>query len=290
MGEQVKGEPNQFRPRAVLALGYGFLAPGLGQLYCGRTVRALACVVVPVFGSLLVYNRLFVHAAVRAGLIVLLLVALFQIWSVVDAARCAAQAPAHTQRWFQRWYSIAAFGLLFTLLSEEAFTVVTENFASFRIPSASMEPALEPDDSFIVDRGYYHYLKPKRGDVAVVYTDPIPTDDGAPVVTVKRIVALAGDRIEVRGRTVLLNGAPVSEPYAVYSEGGTVDFPPQQVPAGTVFLLGDNRDSSEDGRTWTPHFTPLHALLGRATVIYFNSSRPARIGLPIAHTGPVAAR
>jgi signal peptidase I len=97
---------------------------------------------------------------------------------------------------------------------------------------------------------------------------------------VKRVIGLENDLVEIRGHEVLVNGSPLHEPYATWN-GLTVDAPyhfgPQRVPAGKVFVLGDNRDNSEDSRMWADPFVSLSQVLGKAVMVYWSSAQDSRV-------------
>jgi len=171
-----------------------------------------------------------------------------------------------------------------------------------RIPSASMEPTLLVGDFLLMDKqtGDGGWLLPRatirRGDV-VVFHDPV--DDPA-VHLVKRVIGIPGDRIHLRDGVVYRNGQPLKEPYAVYREAAANryrdDFPDLQtmqarvnpnwwirlrglvhdgevtVPADSYFVMGDNRNDSEDSRYWG--FVPKAAIVGRPVLIYFSWRQP----------------
>ncbi|MGH7118193.1 MAG: signal peptidase I [Acetobacteraceae bacterium] len=171
----------------------------------------------------------------------------------------------------------------------------------FRIPSVSMVPTLRVGDFLMVDKqafepeGHLGWLLPPstfhRGDLVVFHYPVEPA-----MHLVKRVVALPGDRIHLQDGHVWINGAPLSEPYAFYSPSGTDDFrdnfpslreadpnlDPQwwmelrrsvvngelTVPPGKLFVLGDNRNDSEDSRYWG--FVPEGDVVGRPFIVYFS--------------------
>lgn len=102
----------------------------------------------------------------------------------------------------------------------------------------------------------------KRGDVICFH---YPRDPSRSFV--KRVVGLPGETIEVRDQEVLINGAPLSEPYVSpeYNQLPT-HFGPAVVPEGSVFVLGDNRDHSNDSRAWGS--VPLSLVYGKVLLRY----------------------
>lgn len=165
---------------------------------------------------------------------------------------------------------------------------------AFKIPSGSMIPTLMIGDHILVSKfSYglrapfvkkmlYRYSQPERGDV-VVFTrvdDPSTIDDESEINIIKRVVGLPGDTVEVRGTKVYINNAIYPESYARWEEGGIREgnFGPEKVPAGHVFLLGDNRDHSKDSRFWYDPFLEMERIKGRALIIYWSWDSLKRIG------------
>jgi signal peptidase I len=119
-----------------------------------------------------------------------------------------------------------------------------------------------------------------------VFTRPLAPDasgDEAGINIIKRVAALPGETVEVRGRKLFINGRSIEEPYARWAEGGLPEgeFGPMAVPANCIFLLGDNRDHSKDSRFWQDHFLPLDYVKGRALFIYWSKHNLNRIGTAI---------
>ncbi len=179
-----------------------------------------------------------------------------------------------------------------------------------RIPSVSMVPTLLVGDLLLVDKQSFapsgeldRLLLPsarvRRGDLVVFHA---PGQDSPPehAYLVKRVVGLPGDRLRLREGRVLLNGQPLAEPYAFYApalpnnfrddfpslreadpnvEPGwwielrrTVSHGELTIPAKSYFVLGDNRNDSEDSRYWG--LVPRDAMVGRPLVVYFSQREP----------------
>lgn len=155
------------------------------------------------------------------------------------------------------WLVLLAVGLTAALALR---TFVVEPFF---IPSPSMLPALRPGDRVVVDKLRYRFSEPKRGDV-VVFDKPANAGGSAEVKNlIKRVIAVPGDEIEARQGVVYRNGAVLSEPYL---RPGTVttDIARQEVPADRYWVMGDNREVSEDSRLFGP--VPVSTLTGRALI------------------------
>ena len=161
-----------------------------------------------------------------------------------------------------------------------ALVIRTFVVQAFKIPSGSMLPTLQIGDHLLVNKFVYGprlvvpltqwslghlpgWRQPRAGDV-IVFIYPRERDKDF----IKRVVAVAGQTIEVHGTTVKIDGQPVEDPHAHYSKRDHVDSGPYTVPPGHVFVMGDNRDESYDGRFWGP--VPLDDVKGLAMVIYWS--------------------
>ncbi len=151
---------------------------------------------------------------------------------------------------------------------------------AFKIPSSSMEPTLLVGDHILVSKFIYglripftdarwpHFKDPKPGDVIVFI---FPNDRSKDFI--KRVIAVGGDTVEVREKQVFVNGVPVENPHAHFFGNrmnvrrGT--FGPVEVPPGHLFVMGDNRDFSQDSRFWG--FVPVQDVKGEAFLIYYSS-------------------
>jgi len=152
-----------------------------------------------------------------------------------------------------------------------AAVIRTFLFQPFYIPSGSMEPTLMPGDRIIVNKLVYRFGEPKRGDV-VVFKYPLDIQKDY----IKRIVAVGGERIGAKGSRLFINNDQISEPYlptahAYHAYHAYNDFGPADVPAGTYFVLGDNRNNSQDSRIWGP--LPKRYIVGEAVVIFWPLDR-----------------
>lgn len=136
-------------------------------------------------------------------------------------------------------------------------------FQAFFIPSSSMEPTLHVSDRVLVNKLSYKLHDVNRGDLVVFERPPASGGDPAIEDLIKRVVALEGERVESRDGRVLIDDRVLEEPYL--PEGTrTLGIEPLTVPEDHVFVLGDNRGDSRDGRS----FGPIHEdlIVGRAFI------------------------
>ena len=144
---------------------------------------------------------------------------------------------------------------------------------AYHVPTGSMLPTIEPGDRILGTKFHYWFWEPEAGDV-VVFRSPervraLSGTDASRLV--KRVVATAGDTVEVTAGRLLVNGTPADEPYVAERSG--YRMPPFVVPEDHVFVLGDNRNNSLDGHVWGS--LEEKALLARAWVRYWP---PWRVG------------
>jgi len=154
-------------------------------------------------------------------------------------------------------------------------------FQAFRIPSSSMEETLFPGDFLFVNKFAYGaqvpftqarlpgFTEPKPGDIIVFQFPENPDQD-----YIKRCVAVGGDTVEVRDKTVYVNGEKQNDSFTVHRDPVIQKYGPRDnmeklvVPPGHLFMMGDNRDQSSDSRYWGTVDTRL--IRGKAWVTYFS--------------------
>jgi len=167
-----------------------------------------------------------------------------------------------------------------------ALTFVLRAFViqAFRIPSESMVPTLLKGDFLFVNKFEYGpklpfthvrlpgIRPPRRGDVIVFQYPRNPHQD-----FIKRCIATGGQTLEIRNKQVIVDGDTLNEPYAIKTDPSVRppgyeprdNFGPYTVPPGNLFMMGDNRDNSNDSRFWGP--VAMDLVKGRAMFIYFST-------------------
>lgn len=133
------------------------------------------------------------------------------------------------------------------------------------VPTDSMEPVIMGKSRFFGNRLAYLFEEPDRGDVVVVNHKCY--DGEKAELLVKRIVGLPGDRIEIRDGKLYINDEIYEEKYIC--EEMKEDFLPVEIPRGCYFLLGDNRNNSDDSRWWEYKFIPEDEIVAKAMFVYY---------------------
>jgi signal peptidase I len=134
---------------------------------------------------------------------------------------------------------------------------------SFRVAGDSMEPSFHNNEYLIVDKLTYHFRSPARGDVIIFHS---PQSGG--VLLIKRIIGLPGEKVEIKGGELYINGYRLQEkpqfapiPYRDYSV---------TVPRGQYWVIGDNRSKTVGSHIFGP--VPRHNIVGRAWIVYWPRS------------------
>lgn len=167
------------------------------------------------------------------------------------------------------------------ILVAVALALIIRTFVvqAFKIPSGSMKNTLLIGDHILVNKFIYGVKEPfsgftlipvknpKRGDIAVFKYPQDPSKD-----FIKRVVGVAGDRIEIRNKQVYVNGKRQKHSFAIFTDNrslpGRDDIGPITVPEDSLFVMGDNRDNSHDSRFWG--FVKLKDVKGKAFIIYWS--------------------
>ncbi len=177
------------------------------------------------------------------------------------------------------WEYVRAIILAFIL----AGVIRVEVASSYQIPSGSMLPTLVVGDRILVNKIVYGLKIPltgrrvlplgelKRSEIIVFET---PFDSPDPYI--KRVIGLPGERVEIIDKQVFIDGRPLREPYARFTDPNVLprslglrdNFGPIVIPPGKLFVMGDNRDNSNDSRFWG--LVDLTKVIGRAEVILWS--------------------
>ncbi|TGE36139.1 signal peptidase I [Desulfosporosinus fructosivorans] len=135
------------------------------------------------------------------------------------------------------------------------------------IPTPSMLPTIQLQDRVIVDKLLFKLSEIERGDIIVFH--PLREVDESGVPWIKRIIALPGEKVEIKGGIVIINGTELSEPYELEKPDYT--FEEIIVPENSYFVLGDNRNNSNDSHKWG--VLPAENIIGKASLRYWPLNR-----------------
>jgi signal peptidase I len=148
---------------------------------------------------------------------------------------------------------------------------------AFKIPSSSMEPTLLVGDHLLVNKfiygiripytdiKFFQYRKPQRGDIIVFI---FPKDRKKDFI--KRVIATEGEKVVIIRNKIYINDKLIDDPWGHFTMPRSTieDYGPVKVPEDSLFVMGDNRDNSQDSRFWG--FVKINEVKGKALIIYFS--------------------
>jgi len=299
--------------RPWLALVLSLIMPGMGHIYSGRFLKGL------VFLFLCFTPITFLQAGrmlelLELGMIgitaLLTAAPIIHLVAIVDSYYVAKHTkPDYDLKDYNRWYVYIILVLINTASSLDTTLSLRANYVeAFRVPSASNYPTIIPNDRFLTNKLAYKSRDPKRGDL-IVFINP----ENRRINYIKRVVAIAGDTVEVKDGQLHVNNKKLQQQMLPQStlnnirikvegkllEGDVFnetngdakyniflvkpphdktsgDFAKITVPEHHCFVLGDNRNLSRDSRHFGP--IPLATIKGRADYLYCPAKDWSRFG------------
>jgi len=264
----------------LIAALLSLVTPGLGQLYNAQILKGifffLVSFLIPIILALAGFQSHFYGLA----FIVLLSICLW-LFIIGEAFFSARRREEVVLKRYNKWYVYLLIILLMigSLVIPRDIVVNVANetlrFRAYRMLTGSMEPTLSVGDYIIADFKYFKKNELRGGDLAILQYPKDPTK-----LFVKRVIALEGEKIDIKDKQVYVNDEAITESYKVHKgiDMGEVwrdNFEAVVVPSGHCFVLGDNRDNSMDSRAWGS--VPMSSLKGKPLYIYWAKDKK-RIG------------
>jgi signal peptidase I len=246
-----------------IALVLGLAMPGLGQIYNGELVKGISyyLILLAINAAGIRWTVLLPDRWLAVGILftVAATIVMYAL-AIADGYRKSKLLEnSYQPAQYNRWYFYVAVWLLGSVLIPGAvFSYAKNNFLeAYKVSSGSMEPGVLKGDRILADKTAYERMSPKKGDI-VIFVFP----DDRSKRFIKRVEGLPGDTVS-------------------FADGST-----QKTPHGFIYVLGDNRENSQDSRHFG--FVPLSDVIGKARQVYFSSGEDGirwnRIGATLSAT------
>ena len=301
MDEQIV--QNRHKRHIWLAVLLSLILPGLGQVYCGRLKRGLVLNFLNILPLPIIIGLFSLSNSPSLMHIVIALIlagGMVQLTAIIDSVFLAKRSTGYQ---LKDYNCLAVYILLILIVTGgsigSALYIRDQGLEAFRVPTGSCYPTIVPNDRILVNKNAYNRIDPQRGDLVVHIC---PSDRHLNYI--KRIVAVAGDTVEIKDGQLYVNsqkllrrklpestldnirisieGQPLEGEVFEETNGNvkyniilaesphdttTGDFEIITVPEHHCFVLGDNRNLSRDSRDFGP--IPLGTIKGRADYIYW---------------------
>lgn len=260
--------------KRILALLLSLVTPGLGQIYNGQFRKGIFYLI----GFLLAYILFSFLLFKFYGMIFYLIVMVGSfVFIMIDALRRANKSKAIQLKPFNKWYIYLIIFLLSSVVISPLLggTIRKNIVRAYRIPSSAMEPAVLVGDYLIADMKIYKSEKPKRGDIIIFEFPKDPSKD-----FIERVIGMEGEKVEIVKNNIYINDKLLDDPWGYFTKGYPAldTFGPVVVPKNSLFVMGDNRNNSQDSRFWG--FVNVEKVKGKALYLYWAKNK-SRIGMEL---------
>lgn len=247
---------NPRRPIIALILS---LCPGLGQQYAGHLYRGIILYAVLILVCWMSAIAFMYIKSKHASLVILFVPVLFVLFVMIDAMCCAmTKRNSYCLKWYNKpWIYFAVFALLMATVNPFMdFLIGHHVIRAYLVTTESMEPTILLHDLVVINK----IKKPSRNDIVLIGYDDGQIDGLMSNIikdqTLRRIVAMPGDKVEVRGQFVFVNNTELFEPYVKANDDADINYytndnyrwGPGTVPENAYFVLSDSREFSFDSR------------------------------------------
>jgi signal peptidase I len=272
-------DSNRICARRPLIAALLSICPGLGQQYSGHLFRGISLyMIIVVMFWISAVGFMYVTSTVLSFFVLLVpLVAMLLI--MIDAVISSIkQGKKYRLKWFNSvWIYIVVFGGLLATVNPLMDNMIGKYIVrAYFVTSESMCPQILKHDLIVINK----LKEPKRGDVVLIGHNSERSEASISRIikdkTLRRIIAVPGDKIEIRGRKVIINNSELNEPYVTYGDGISVDilndetfsFGPDEVPENEYFVLSDARQYSFDSRVFG--YIDKGKITGVATKVFWS--------------------
>ncbi len=256
----------------ILAFLFSLVTPGLGQVYNVQLKKGI----IYLSGFLLVYILFSFLLFKLYGMIIYLVIMLgFFVFIFIDALLGASKTVELKP--YNKWYIYLILFILSSVIMRPVLGWTTRNniVRAYRIPSSAMEPTLLVGDYLIADMKIYRGERPKRGDIVIFEFPKDPSKD-----FIKRVIGMEGEKVTIVQNRIYINDKLINDPWGRFTMPKTSieDYGPVKVPENSLFVMGDNRDNSQDSRFWG--FVNIKKVKGKALYLYWAKNK-SRIGIEL---------
>ena len=269
------------RRKPILALIFSIITPGLGQIYNGQLKKGIIFYLVEflIVVSLIFSGLFFKFFGIILSLVIILG---FFLFILVDAFGGAIKLKEDAHKSYNKWYIYLVIFLIngFVIQPLLSWTIRNNIVRAYKIPSSAMEPTLLVGDHLIANMKIYKSEKPKRGDIIIFEFPKDPSKD-----FIRRVISVEDEKVEVVNNKIYINEKLLDDRWGYFEDVGSVkDFPelekfgPVVVPKGSLFVLGDNRNNSQDSRFFG--FVNIQKVKGKALYLYWAKDK-SRIAMEL---------
>ena len=180
------------------------------------------------------------------------------------AVSCLKQVKSMSEEKEKKSWQDTASDWLFSIIIAVVLALGIRTFLvePYMVSGPSMRPTLQNEERLIVNKLVYYLREPQRGEIIVF---KYPSDTRRDFI--KRVIAVGGDTIEIRDGKTFVNGEAIDESYI--KEPFHTNYGKVTVPKGFIFVMGDNRNNSEDSRYADVGFVDLSLVKGKASVVFW---------------------
>ena len=266
----VQNKPRSKWKTAFLTL----LTMGLGHIYCGEVKRGISFFAIHYVLMLLAFVLLKYYPSLTNMSAIATILLIFFIYCLMDALKVSRKKTRYYElQKYNRWYVYIAIVLIFLFIPRPLTrNYIKENVGkTFNIPAGSMIPTLLIGDMLLAKTDLISKLDIKKGEL-VIFNYP----EDRSRIFIKRVIAIEGETLSIKNKKVFIDDVLIEEPYIINSDPKIIvnqsiprdNLESVKIPAGSFFVLGDNRDDSFDSRYWG--FVRKSDIIGKAALLFWS--------------------